>query len=161
MLVDNRGGGNKIIRNDARSQVANTAPDGYTGCSRASSQVAIPHLYRNIPYDTINDFTPIAGIARSEFILTVHRPAVKDGERPHCSREKKPATRLRFVEHGGANPSRCGAFRDARRREVAAGSVQRRRTGNVDLLGGHVTLAFANPGSVLPSSKQGGCEPSP
>ncbi|MGZ5261514.1 MAG: Bug family tripartite tricarboxylate transporter substrate binding protein, partial [Burkholderiales bacterium] len=55
VLVDNRGGGNTIVGNDA---VAKSAPDGYTLVLAGSSHVFIPLLYRNIPYDAINDFTP-------------------------------------------------------------------------------------------------------
>ena len=72
IVVDNRGGGNTIIGADI---VAKSTPDGYTLLLAGGTQMALPHLYRNIPYDTIRDFHPVAGIARGEFLLVVH-PAV-------------------------------------------------------------------------------------
>ena len=69
VVVDNRGGGNTVIGNDI---VAKSTPDGYTLLLAGGAQIAIPHLYRNIPYDTIREFYPVAGIARGEFLLVVN-----------------------------------------------------------------------------------------
>jgi tripartite-type tricarboxylate transporter receptor subunit TctC len=70
VIVDNRGGGNTIVGNDA---VAKSAPDGYTLLLAGSSHVFIPHMYRSIPYDTLNDFAAVAGIARGELMLSCIR----------------------------------------------------------------------------------------
>jgi tripartite-type tricarboxylate transporter receptor subunit TctC len=154
VLVDNRGGGNTIIGNDA---VAKAAPDGYTLLLAGSSQVTIPYLYKNVPYDTINDFTPIGGIARSEFILTVHPSLPVKTVNDLIALAKKKPGQLDYAtaSTGGATHLAAVLF------EMLAGvklqQVPYKGGGPamVDLLGGHVQLAFANPAGVMAFLKAG------
>ena len=154
VLVDNRGGGNTIIGNDA---VAKSAPDGYTLLLAGSSQVTIPYLYKNVPYDTINDFTPIGGIARSEFILTVHPSLPVKTVNDLIALAKKKPGQLDYAtaSTGGATHLAAVLF------EMLAGvklqQVPYKGGGPamVDLLGGHVQLAFANPAGVMSLLKSG------
>jgi tripartite-type tricarboxylate transporter receptor subunit TctC len=152
VVVDNRGGGNTIIGNDV---VAKAPPDGYTLLLAGSSQVAIPHLYRSIPYDTINDFAGIAGIARSEFLLVVHNTLPVSSVRDLVALAKKHPGELNYATSstGGATHLAAVQF------ELAAGVKMQQvpyKGGGpamTDLLGGQVQLAFANPGSVVPLLK--------
>src|SRR5258705_352275 len=56
VVIDNRPGASGMIGTDT---VAKSAPDGYTLVSVASSHVLQPSLYRQVPFNTINDFTQI------------------------------------------------------------------------------------------------------
>jgi tripartite-type tricarboxylate transporter receptor subunit TctC len=154
VIVDNRGGGNTIIGNDA---VAKSAPDGYTLLLAGSSQVAIPHLYRNVPYDTINDFTPIGGIARSEFILTVHPALPVSTVRDLIALAKKRPGQLDYASSSTGGATHLAAVMFEMLAGVKMQQVPYKGGGPamVDLLGGHVQLAFANPGSVSPLVKSG------
>src|SRR5437764_14166 len=57
VVVENRPGANQIIGSD---YVSKSAPDGYTLLvSDASSFVMNPHVYKKLPYDGLQGFTPI------------------------------------------------------------------------------------------------------
>lgn len=62
-IIENRPGGEGVIGADA---AAKSAPDGYTFYVASIVAVAVsPHLVRNIPYDSLRDFAPVAMIVDS------------------------------------------------------------------------------------------------
>ena len=70
MLVENRGGGSSIIGSEF---VARSAPDGYTLLvAPAGTHTINPGLFKQLPYDTVRDFTAISIIARGPLILVAH-----------------------------------------------------------------------------------------
>jgi tripartite-type tricarboxylate transporter receptor subunit TctC len=70
VIVENRAGANQILGADF---VSKSAPDGYTLLvSDASSFVINPHLYKNLPYDGVNGFTPITVLVRFPWVIAVH-----------------------------------------------------------------------------------------
>ena len=69
VVIDNRPGASGMIGTDT---VAKSAPDGYTVVSVASSHVLQPSLYRQVPFNTINDFTQIIMLVRSPNFICVH-----------------------------------------------------------------------------------------
>ena len=70
VVVENRAGANQILGADF---VSKSAPDGYTLLvSDASSFVINPHLYRKLPYDGVNGFTPITVLVRFPWVVAVH-----------------------------------------------------------------------------------------
>ncbi len=62
-VIENRPGGEGVIGADA---AAKSAPDGYTFYVASIVAVAVsPHLIKNIPYDSLKDFAPVAMIVDS------------------------------------------------------------------------------------------------
>jgi tripartite-type tricarboxylate transporter receptor subunit TctC len=68
-VIDNRGGAAGTIGSEV---VAKSAPDGYTLMVQSATHVANAHLYKSLPYDTLNDFVGITTLARQVGILIVH-----------------------------------------------------------------------------------------
>src|ERR1700753_203958 len=70
VIVENKVGAGTTI---GAEQVARAAPDGYTLLLATSTTLAINKtLYRNLPYDPVKDFTPIALVAGVPFALIVN-----------------------------------------------------------------------------------------
>lgn len=69
VIIDNRAGASGVI---GSGEVARAAPDGQTFLANASIHTIIPHLSRNMPFDTLADFAPVTNIARVPLILVVH-----------------------------------------------------------------------------------------
>jgi tripartite-type tricarboxylate transporter receptor subunit TctC len=67
-IVENRPGG--ASGTVGANAVAKAAPDGYTLLISASVHVINPFLYKSVPYDVVNDFTPITLLADGPLIVS-------------------------------------------------------------------------------------------
>ena len=154
VLVDNRGGANGSI---GASAVAKSAPDGYTFLMTTSTtHAANPSLLKELSYDPIKDFTPVARIGYFPFMLAVN-PDV-------------PAnTVAEFVELAKAHPGEYSyAFWQGT--TIVAGATLSRLAGIelldvpfngttaalTDVLGGRVSAIFIDVPSGLAHVKSGG-----
>ncbi|RWA51205.1 ABC transporter substrate-binding protein [Cupriavidus sp. UYMSc13B] len=68
-VVENRPGANSFI---AARAVAGAPPDGYTlWLSSNSPMVTNAAVFRSLPYDPVNDFTPVARLVRLPLVIAV------------------------------------------------------------------------------------------
>jgi tripartite-type tricarboxylate transporter receptor subunit TctC len=68
--VENRPGAGGVT---ATGQLSKLAPDGYNLLMGDTSQLGIaPHIFKNLPYDTLKDLTPIAGMTYEPLMLVTH-----------------------------------------------------------------------------------------
>jgi tripartite-type tricarboxylate transporter receptor subunit TctC len=67
IVIDNRPGAESVIG----VQAVKSAPDdGYTILfSSISTQVVNPHLFKQLPYDSIKDFTPLGGTMKTPIVM--------------------------------------------------------------------------------------------
>jgi len=73
VIADNRAGSGGVI---GTQMAAQATPDGYTLLLGYTGTLAInPSLYKNIPYDPVRDFAPVALAAATALVLVIH-PAV-------------------------------------------------------------------------------------
>jgi tripartite-type tricarboxylate transporter receptor subunit TctC len=74
VVVENKGGAGGSLGTAA---IAKAAPDGTTiGMGTASTLAINPATYKSLPFDVLNDLTPIGNIAAVPNIMSIH-PAVK------------------------------------------------------------------------------------
>jgi len=66
LVIENRPGASQVIASEA---VARSVPDGYTIFLSASTHASNAAVYARLPYDTINDFSPIVNIYASPTVL--------------------------------------------------------------------------------------------
>ncbi len=154
VVVENRPGGDTII---GTGIVAKAPADGHTILYAATTHVIIPLLHKNLPFDSMRDFIPVATIARNEKLLVTH-PAV-------------PATTLaELITYAKANPGKLNFAMTAsgsanhlanEMLNIQAGirtlQVPYKGAGPAltDLMGGHVHLLFALPISVIQHIRAG------
>lgn len=70
IIVDNKPGAATIIGAEV---AARSAPDGYTALVADSTTVALnPSLYKKLPYDPVEDFSPVTLTARFAMLLVVN-----------------------------------------------------------------------------------------
>lgn len=72
VVIDNRVGANGIIAGEA---IAKAAPDGYNLLVTTGSHAINPSIYRKLPYDTVQDFTPVSLFSVAPALTLVVNPA--------------------------------------------------------------------------------------
>ncbi len=69
VFVENRAGAGGTI---GTAVAAKSSPDGYSLLMGSSTELVVsPHVYKNVAYNTLNDFVPIAYVAAQPLVLTV------------------------------------------------------------------------------------------
>jgi tripartite-type tricarboxylate transporter receptor subunit TctC len=154
VVVDNRGGGNGII---GTALAARSPADGHTFVIINSSFVVLPLLSSDVPYDGLNDFTPVIRPAESPNIVVVKPdlPVQSIADLIRVARAK-PAG-LNFAEGGFGGPSHLAAelFNAMNGTRMARVSYKGTGPAMADLLGGHVDLMFATVTGVLSHVRSG------
>ncbi len=70
VVVENRAGASGNIGTE---QVAKSAPDGYTLLLGFDGTMVInPHVFANLPFDTLRDFAPVTKLGDATIILVAH-----------------------------------------------------------------------------------------
>jgi len=69
IIVENRPGTSAIVGTDA---VAKAAPDGYTLLFGVTQHAINPTLQPKLPYDTLNDFVPVARVTSQPLYMSVN-----------------------------------------------------------------------------------------
>ena len=100
VVVENRPGSNGNLSSEL---AAKAAPDGYTLLLGQDSQIVIsPHLYANLPFDTLKDLAPVATLVTTQMVLAAN-PAlpVKDlREFLDFARKAKPPLAYASIGNG-------------------------------------------------------------
>ncbi len=154
IVIDNRGGAGGTIGADV---AAKAPPDGYTLLMAAGAHTLAPSLYAKLPYDIARDFAPISIAARSSYLLVVHPtvPARNVKELIALARAKPGA--LNYASSGvGAPPHLSGEmFNSLAGVKLSHVAYKGDAPALVDLLGGHVDLAFISISAASPYVKSG------
>jgi tripartite-type tricarboxylate transporter receptor subunit TctC len=143
IVVDNRGGAGGSIGTRA---VAKSAPDGYTIVLGYTGTLAIgPSLYPNVGYDPRKDFAAIGRIGTAPNTLVVHPSLPVHSVAELVAYAKANPGKVNYGSAGVGTVSHvCGEY-FASTADIKLVHVPYKGTGPalIDLLGGHIPMAFA------------------
>jgi tripartite-type tricarboxylate transporter receptor subunit TctC len=155
IVVDNRGGAGGTIGSRA---VAKSAGDGYTILLGYTGTLAIgPSLYGNVGYDPRTDFEPIGRIGTAPNTLVVHPSFPVHSVPELVAYAKANPGKVNYGSAGIGTVSHvCGEY-FATVAGVKITHVPYKGTGPaiIDLLGGHIPMAFAPVPATHENAKTG------
>ena len=152
-VVENKPGAAGTIAADA---VAKSKPDGYTLLMGHSNSNSIaPALYPKLPYDVVKDFTPIAMVASTPFMLTVH-PSVQATDVKSFIEYAKTHP-LRYASSGQGSGQHLAAEQFIQQTGITMTHIPYKGSAQAitDLLSGQVELNFESPPNTLQHIKAG------
>ena len=97
VIVDNRAGASGVI---GTGHVARAKPDGYTLLMVFPSHVVNPSLKKDLPYDTVKDFAPIAKVGTVSAILLVNADSPANSVEDFIALAKKQPGTLNYGSVG-------------------------------------------------------------
>jgi tripartite-type tricarboxylate transporter receptor subunit TctC len=155
IVVENRAGASGTIAADL---VAKSPPDGYTLLAgHANSNAIAPHVLAKVPFDALNDFTPITyvGYVPNVLVVTPSLPA-KSVEELIALAKAKPGT-LTYASSGvGSTQHLAGAlFNQIAGTEMTHIPYKGSGQAVIDLVGGQVNTNFDTMPPVLEQIKSG------
>jgi tripartite-type tricarboxylate transporter receptor subunit TctC len=155
VVVDNKPGAAGTLGADL---VAKSKPDGYTLLlAHSNSNSVAPALYPKLPYNIINDFTPIIPVANTPLLLTVHPSVPAKNVQEFIALAKSKPGGLRFASSGGGSAQHLAAERFQLATGTQMTHIPYKGSGQaiIDLLSGQVELNFESPPNVMAHAKAG------
>lgn len=154
VVVDNRPGASGNIGTD---KVAKSAPDGYTILMAIDTITMTPSIYKNLPYDPLNDLDPVARIAVASYGLAVtNNLPVKDLNSLFALIKSKPG-QLNYGSPGNGTPHHLSMelIKSLKGLDLLHVPYKGLSGAQTDLIGGQVQMMFATFNSLLPLAKAG------
>lgn len=149
LVVDNRGGAGGLI---GAELAANAAPDGYTlFISSPGALTILPHLRKNVPYDTLRDFVPIGLISIGPFLLITHPsvPARTVKELIALARAQPGKLNYASAGNGTANHLAMELFKQMADVNITHVPYKGAPQAVSDVLAGHMDMMFNSIAPVL------------
>jgi tripartite-type tricarboxylate transporter receptor subunit TctC len=155
VVVENRAGGDGTI---GLNHVARAPADGYTLAVASGGSFAIrPHLSAKTPFDVFSDFAPIILLATLPELLAIHPALPVQSVKQLVALAKARPKQLNFgsAGAGGMTHVSVALLMQATASELTHVPYKGMGPATIDLIGGHVQLAFADLPVLLPHIKSG------
>jgi tripartite-type tricarboxylate transporter receptor subunit TctC len=144
--------------NLATDRVAKAAPDGYTLLMAASAMIVVnPSLYPRLSFDPARDLAPISQVGSTQNILVVHNdvPAKSVHELVELARTQPGKHTFGSGGVGSSNHLSGELFKSMAHIDIQHVPYRGVAQAVPDLLGGRLTMLFANAPSVQSLVREG------
>ena len=159
VVISNRGGAGGTI---AAGQVGKSEPDGHTLLLNTIATHGIgPHVYANLPYDPVKDFSPVILIAKLPLIMAVNAEFPARSVSDVIALAKAKPAQLSFSSSGsGGAPHLAGElFRSVTGTDLVHVPYRGSGPAVIDLVAGRITMMFDATPSLLPHITSGKLRP--
>ena len=143
VIVDNRPGASGML---GAEQVTRSAPDGYTLVIVNTGMLTIlPHLQRKLPFDPLNDLTPITNLIGGPSFLLTHPSVPVKNLRELIALAKRNPGQLTYASAGVGQISHMNGELMKILAAVDVLHIPYKGTGPImpELVGGQVSMAFS------------------
>ena len=156
VVVENKAGGGGNIGADF---VAKSAPDGYTLVMGFVGPHAVnPSLFKQMPFDPVKDFTPVAMVMEADGLLAVNPSVVPVNTVAELiALAKAQPGKLSYSSGGIGTASHLAGelFKSMAKVDIIHVPYKGNVPSITDLIGGQVGLSFATMPTVLPHVRSG------
>jgi tripartite-type tricarboxylate transporter receptor subunit TctC len=155
LVADNRAGGGGVIGAEI---AAKSAPDGYTlFISSPGALTILPHMRKNIPYDTIRDFAPISLISIGPFVLMTHPSVPAKTIKELIALAKSQPGKLNYASAGNgvANHLAGELFKQMAGVDIVHVPYKGAPQAVTDVLAGHMNMMFNSVAPIVGFIKTG------
>ena len=154
VVIENKPGAGSTI---GTAEVAKSRPDGYTLVMISTTHVISPHLYKQMPYDPLKDFTPVMKLAEGPYVLVVHPSLPVRSVAELVALAKAQPGQVDYASSGnGSAQHLVGALFNSTA-GVQMNHVPYKGSNQAmnDLLGGQVKVSFVGVPNALPNLANG------
>jgi tripartite-type tricarboxylate transporter receptor subunit TctC len=154
VVVENRPGAGSTIGADA---AAKAAPDGYTLFMISNTHFVSAGLYKKLPYDALNDYTPITQITSAPNVLVVHPSLPVKSLKDLIALAKAKPGQINYASSGNGSTQHLTGALFCKMAGINMMHIPYRGSGPVtaDLLAGQVSVGFPGIAGMLPHIKSG------
>lgn len=150
VVVENKPGAGGIIGMEA---AAKSAPDGYTLILVYQGVAAVnTSLYKDLPYNTQRDFTPISSLGSFPLVLVTNAGTGMQSVSDLIQQARKKPNSISYATAGNATTSHLTMelFRNETGIQLVHVPYKGESPANTDVAGGQVDVAFSSLASVAP-----------
>lgn len=154
VIIDNRPGGDGAI---GAGIAAGTPADGHTLLQIILTHAVLPSMKDNLPYDLLRDFAPISRVMDTPNLVVTH-PSLPVKSIPELiALARQENGKLQYAISGIGGPSHLSAelFNELAGIKMTYIPYKGAGPAMIDLLGGHVKLAFYSVPSAIPHLRSG------
>ena len=153
VVVDNRAGGGGTI---GAETAVRSLPDGYTLAMVSGSYAANAALFK-LPYDPVNDVTPISLIGETGFLVSLHPSVSAKTIKELVALAKAKPGGLNYASTGTGGITHLATELFDTMADVKMTHIPYKGTGPalIDLLGGQVQIMFGALPAMVPQHKVG------
>jgi tripartite-type tricarboxylate transporter receptor subunit TctC len=154
VVIENRPGAGSTIGADA---AAKAPPDGHNLFMISNTHFVSAALYKKLPYDALNDYTPISQITNAPNVLVVHPSLPAKTIKELIALAKSKPNQIDYASSGNGSTQHLTGALFTKMAGIQMTHVPYRGSGPVtaDLLAGQVTVGFPGIAGMLQFIKGG------